>query len=255
MSASPGARPRADHRERDRTVEEPDSSDAAGRDAAAVEDAAAHLLALLNGEHVTAPDERLAAWRTASAFTALEVTLTELGRSRRRRMQAEISAFGETKSAAEWADDPRFPVTAQILVQRIASGMRVTDALTLPVTRTRKPEERASLQVQFLALLRTGDMEVPDARQRLGIPGSTLASWMRGNPAFKAAVAQAVDDGAARAQRAVLDHIRMGSTLTGAAQRTGVHPRRISTWRREDPAFVRRLEAVLATRGGRRRPG
>lgn len=230
------------------TPEHPDATPA-------VEAAAAHLLALLHGEPPDTPAERLDAWRATPAFTELEVTVTELGRSRRRRMQTEISAFGETKSAAAWAEDPRFPVTAQLLVQRIASGMRVTDALTLPVTRTRKPEERAALQVQFLALLRTGDVETPEARERLGVPGSTLTSWMRGNPAFRAAVAQAIAQGATRAQQAVLDRIRMGSTLAGAAQRTGINPGRISSWRRSDPVFAQRLEDAITWRSGRRRTG
>jgi transposase-like protein len=220
-----------------------------------IEGAAAHLLALLHGGQPATSAERLASWRVASAFTELEVTLTELGRSRRRRIQAQISAFGETKSAAAWAADPRFSVTAQTLVQRIASGMRVTDALTLPVTRTRKPEERASLQVQFLDVLRTGDAEVPQAREQLGIPASTLASWLRNNPAFKAAVAQAAAQGTARVQRALLARIRMGSTLAGAAQHTGVHPHRISTWRRDDPVFARVLETALGRGRGPDRKG
>ncbi|MEV1024966.1 hypothetical protein [Streptomyces sp. NPDC050264] len=233
----------------------PDPGNPAPPDAEAVEGAAAHLLALYEGGASAAGAAQLAVWRAAPAFTALEVTLTELGRSRRRRVRAEISAFGETKSAAAWADDPRFQVTAQSLVQRIASGMRVTDALTLPVTRSRKPEERASLQVQLLALLRTGDVAVAEARELLGIPGSTLTSWMRGNPAFRAAVAQATGEGTARAQQAVLDRIRMGSTLAGAAQRTGIPPGRISSWRRDDAGFARRLDAAFTGRADGRRPG
>ncbi|MCS0600113.1 hypothetical protein NX794_02515 [Streptomyces sp. LP11] len=220
----------------------------------AVEDAAAHLLALLRGDQPATVPEQLAAWRAAPAFTELEVTLTELGRSRRRRVQAEISAFGETKSAAAWAEDPRFVVTAQTLAQRVASGMRGTDALTLPVTRTRKPEERASVQVRLLDLLRTGEAEVGQARDVLGIPASTLSSWLRNNPAFRAAVAQATAQGIARAQRAVLAQIRMGSTLTGAAQLLGVHPHRIGAWRRADPAFERGLRTALERGRGRHRP-
>ncbi|MFF9768391.1 hypothetical protein ACF1GT_17575 [Streptomyces sp. NPDC014636] len=223
--------------------------------AEAIEGAAAHLLALLLGDQPATPAEHLASWRAASAFTELEVTLTELGRSRRRRIQVEISAFGETKSAAAWAADPRFSVTAQTLVQRIAAGMRVTDALTLPVTRTRKPEERASSQVRLLDLLRTGNAEVPQVRDQLGIPASTLSSWRRNNPAFRAAVAQAAAQGTARAQQAVLARIRMGSTLAGAAQHTGVHPRRIAAWRRDDPAFARMLQTALGRGRGRDRQG
>ncbi|MYW20608.1 hypothetical protein GT039_34855, partial [Streptomyces sp. SID2955] len=230
-----------------RAAAQPPEARAPGRTSApeVIEGAAAHLLALLHGDQPDTSAEHLASWRIASAFTELEVTLTELGRSRRRRIQAEISAFGETKSAAAWAADPRFAVTAQTLVQRIASGMRVTDALTLPVTRTRKPEERASLQVQLLDLLRTGDADLPQVRDKLGIPASTLSSWMRNNPAFKAAVAQAGAHGTTRAQQAVLARIRMGSTLAGAAQHTGVHPHRIAAWRRDDPVFARTLQTAL----------
>ncbi|MFI7383773.1 hypothetical protein [Streptomyces sp. NPDC049813] len=224
-------------------ADDPDTS-------AALHEAAAHLLALLHGERPATAPEHLAAWRAAQAFTELEVTLTELGRARRRRVQTEISAFGETKSATDWADDPRFPVTAQALAQRVASGMRVTDALTQPVTRTRKPEERAALQVRFLALLRTGDRSVPETRDLLGVPGSTLTSWLRANPAFRAAVERAADEGTARAKDAVLDRLRMGSTLAGAAQRTGIHPGRISGWRRTDPAFARRVDTALTRRPG-----
>ncbi|WP_406103398.1 hypothetical protein OG698_14345 [Streptomyces sp. NBC_01003] len=220
----------------------------------ALDAVAGHLLALLHGDRPTASAEPLASWRSSAAFTELEVTLTELGRSRRRRVQAEFSAFGETKSAAAWAEDPRFQVTAQVLVQRVATGMRVTDALTLPATKLRKPEERAALQMQFIELLRTGDVEVPEARDRLGIPRSTLAAWMRNNPAFDAAVARAGGQGAARAQEAVLARIRMGSTLTGAAQRSGINLRRINSWRRGDPAFERSLRTALARKRGGREP-
>lgn len=49
-----------------------------------------------------------------------------------RRQPVRLTAWGETKSAAEWADDDRCPVTEDALRQRVAAGWDVQRAVERP---------------------------------------------------------------------------------------------------------------------------
>jgi hypothetical protein len=57
---------------------------------------------------------------------------TRKQQSRNRRTNKLITAFGETKCLAEWAEDPRCAVCPVAFQQRIRKGWEVTRALTTP---------------------------------------------------------------------------------------------------------------------------
>ena len=97
--------------------------------------AAFHAWALRSGYapglFLTRPDRT----RPASPMNAKWLSVRESWQHRRpltvsRRSTRPIRAFGETKSAVEWARDPRCVVTAAGLRARLDRGMRPKDAIT-----------------------------------------------------------------------------------------------------------------------------
>lgn len=60
--------------------------------------------------------------------------ITRKEQNRNRRSNVMATAFGETKSVAEWADDPRCCVDYECLIERIRYGHDPETAITKPST-------------------------------------------------------------------------------------------------------------------------
>jgi hypothetical protein len=60
---------------------------------------------------------------------------TRKEQARNRRTSKRITAFGETKVLAAWAEDPRCSVKAVTLGRRIDTGWRAEEAITTPPLR------------------------------------------------------------------------------------------------------------------------
>ncbi len=64
-------------------------------------------------------------------------------RNRRPHSHRFASAFGETKTVAEWLDDPRCIVTKAALHQRLDAGMTAESAITTPIISQKESSDHA----------------------------------------------------------------------------------------------------------------
>lgn len=66
--------------------------------------------------------------------------VTRSQNARNKRNNVMLTAFGETKTMADWADDPRCAVEYKTLLMRIRRGWKHWDAIVLKLESTRKDQ-------------------------------------------------------------------------------------------------------------------